>query len=96
VIYRVCIVSLLVGILPVIYAAVFHVSTDLVTYWETHTTRLLFHGIPVVIIWSMFLAAALQLHVYGIYFGYSLLKAWKAARLAAAQSAQPIIKTPLL
>jgi hypothetical protein len=84
--------SLLAGILPVIYAAVFHVSHDLIAYWNTHHTRLVFHGIPVVIIWSMFLAAALQLHTYGIYFAYCLLKAWKAARLAANQP----IKTPTL
>jgi hypothetical protein len=84
--------SFLAGILPVLYAAVFHVQHDLIAYWNTHHTRLVFQGIPVVIIWSMFLAAALQLHVYGIYFAYSLLQAWKAARLAANQP----IKTPLL
>jgi Jagunal, ER re-organisation during oogenesis len=76
------------GILTVGYAAVFHVRHDLAAYWNTHHTRLVFQGIPVVIIWSMFLAAALQIHGYGMYFAYSLLKAWKA-RAAANQPKTP-------
>lgn len=70
--------SLLAGILLVLYAAIFHVQHALITYWNTHQTRLVFQGIPVVILWSMFLAIALQVHGYGIYFASSLLSAWKS------------------
>jgi len=82
--------SVVAGVLPVIYAALFNVKDDLVSYWTTHHTRLVFHGIPVVLLWSMFLVAALQLHGYSIYFAYGLLKAW---RVRAAVVGQP--KTPL-
>ena len=70
--------SLFAGLLVVLHAGVFHVKNDLISFWNTHHTRLVFHGIPVVILWAMFLAAAMQLHVYGMYFAYSLLNAWKA------------------
>lgn len=69
--------SLIGGLLPAIYAAAFDVRGDLMQFWETRQTKLVFQGVPVVILWAMFLAVVIQLHLYGLYFAWSLLSAWK-------------------
>jgi len=62
---------------PTLYAAGLDVRDDLLHFYHTHHSKLMFHGIPVVILWSVFLAAAIQLHIYTLYFAWSLLRAWK-------------------
>jgi hypothetical protein len=71
------------GLLPALYAAGFDVREDLIQYWNTHQAKLTFQGVPVVLLWGMFLAAAVQLHFYGFYFAWSLLSAWKQRTNAA-------------
>lgn len=75
--------SFFCGLLPAAYAAGFDVINDLVDYWNTHQSKLVFQGVPLVLIWSMFLAAAVQLHLYAVYFAWSLLGAWKQRSNAA-------------
>lgn len=75
--------SFFCGLLPALYAAVYDVSPDLMQYWETRQTKLSFQGVPLVLLWSMFLAAAVQLHLYAVYFAWSLLSAWKQRANAA-------------
>ena len=85
-----CVVgSVLCGIVPTLYAGGFDVVDDLLQFYHTHHSKLMFQGIPVVILWSIFLAAAVQLHIYTVYFAWSLLRAWKqrAAELRAHKAA---------
>ncbi len=49
---------------------------DLVAYWETHTAKHLFLGFPVVVLWSMFICIALQVHAFSMYFAKQLSSAW--------------------
>ena len=72
-----CAGSLLCGLVPALYAAGFDVVDDLLHFYHTHHSKLIFQGIPVVILWSVFLAVAIQLHIYTLYFAWSLLRAWK-------------------
>jgi len=81
--------SVLFGLVPTLYAAAFDVFDDLLNFYHTHHSKLIFQGIPVVILWSIFLAAAIQLHIYTLYFAWSILRAWKqrAAELRAHKAA---------
>lgn len=81
--------SLLCGLVPTLYAAGFDVVDDLLQFYHTRHSKLMFQGIPVVILWSVFLASAIQLHIYTLYFAWSLLRAWKqrAAELRAHKAA---------
>lgn len=81
--------SVLCGVVPTLYAAAFDVFDDLLHFYHTHHSKLMFQGIPVVILWSIFLAAAIQLHIYTLYFAWSLLRAWKqrAAELRVHKAA---------
>lgn len=64
------------GLLPVFYA-IYDLSDDLMNYMDTKKASLLFLGYPMIVLWSMFLAIALQVHTFGVYFAYQLSKAWK-------------------
>jgi hypothetical protein len=68
---------ILFGLAPVIYAMVTFVD-DLWDYWETRETKDLFLGFPIVVLWNMFLVITLQLHIFGLYFAWNLMKAWKS------------------
>ena len=63
------------GFLPVVFAIV-DLSDDLVKYWETREAKKLFLGFPSVVIWNMFLAIAVQIHGFGVYFAWQLVSAW--------------------
>lgn len=67
----------LFGLCPIFFA-VYSMSDDLFEYWETRETKQLFQGFPKVILWNMFLVIALQVHMFGLFFAFSLYKAWKA------------------
>ncbi|ESO08962.1 hypothetical protein HELRODRAFT_74654 [Helobdella robusta] len=64
------------GLGPVAYAMV-TLFDELVKYWETRETTKLFLGFPIVVLWNMFLVIALQLHLFGLWFAWNLLRAWK-------------------
>lgn len=64
------------GLLPVLYAF-YDLSDDMVDYWETNDAKL-FHGFPLVVLWNMFLAVVLQIHIFGLYFGWQLIKSWRS------------------
>jgi hypothetical protein len=68
--------TIVFGLLPVIYA-IYDLSDDLATYWDTKKAALQLLGYPMVVLWNMFLAIALQIHVFAVYFAYQLVKAWR-------------------
>ena len=68
--------TLCLGILPVAIAIMTLVD-DLVEYWDTRSSSHMFLGFPVVVLWNMFLAICLQVHGFGLYFGWQLYNAWK-------------------
>jgi len=84
-----CTGSVLCGLVPTLYAAGFDILDDLLQFYHSHHSKLQFQGIPVVILWSIFLASAIQLHIYSLYFSWSLLRAWRqrAAELRAHKAA---------
>ncbi len=49
---------------------------DFVSYWSTKQTNIMFLGFPMIVIWIMFLVICLQLHIFGTYFSFQLLKSW--------------------
>ena len=64
------------GILPILYGF-YDLSDYLKAYvYEKKYTYVLF-GYPAVVVWSLFLAVAVQLHVFALYFAIILLRAWK-------------------
>jgi hypothetical protein len=69
--------TLIFGLGPVVYA-IFATLDDLLAYYEMRETKNLFLGFPVVVMWNMFLVIALQVHAFGLWFGWNLLCAWKA------------------
>lgn len=64
------------GILPVIYGLVDQFD-DILAYYNDrkYTARIL--GYPAVLVWYFFLALAIQIHIFELYFSVNLLKAWK-------------------
>lgn len=65
------------GIAPLFYG-IYSMKDDLFFYWETRETKQLFLGFPKVVLWNLFVAIALQVHVFGLWFAYQLYLAWKA------------------
>ena len=65
------------GLLPVFYA-LYDLADDMVDYLETREGYKKFHGFPLVVLWNMFLALALQIHVFGLYFAWQLIKCWRS------------------
>lgn len=66
------------GVGSVLYA-LYDMSDDVMKYLNTKESTKLFLGYPIVILWSMFLVICLQVHMFGVYFAWNLLKAWTAA-----------------
>ena len=71
--------SIVFGLGPVVYA-MYYLFDDFMAYLNTKEVGLTFQGFPVIVLWAMFLTIALQLHFFGIYFCYQLLKAWRISR----------------
>ncbi|XP_063402990.1 protein jagunal-like isoform X2 [Mytilus trossulus] len=67
------------GLLPIIYGIVDQID-DLYAYLNEKRWSAQFFGYPAVIVWFMFLTAAIQLHGFGLYFSMQLLKSWKINR----------------
>jgi len=64
------------GIIPLMAAIYYHLD-DLLEYIHTRQAANLFHGYPVIVLWYIFLTLTVQLHMFSVYIGYLLLKAWK-------------------
>jgi len=64
------------GVLPVLYGLI-ELFDDLMLYWNErkHTAQIL--GYPAVLVWYLSLIVCLQVHIFAMYFGVTLLKAWK-------------------
>ena len=67
---------------PTIYA-MYDLSDDLSDYWASKKTNILFLGQPMIVIWYMFLVICFQLHIFGVYFSFSLLKDWNLSYMQA-------------
>jgi len=71
-----------VGLAPCLYAATLH-FTDFVTYIQTRDVGALsqvWRGLPVAVLWYIFLTVALQVHAAQIFFAYQLHKSWQRKR----------------
>lgn len=69
------------GLGPVFYG-IYSMLGDLLEYWHTRETKATFFGFPAVLLWNMFLVVALQVHVFGLWFAWTLIDAWKARGIA--------------
>jgi Jagunal, ER re-organisation during oogenesis len=63
------------GILPIIGAGIY-MFPEIVEYWATRKTKETLMGYPLVWMWYIFFALALQLHLFQVYFSHQLRKAW--------------------
>lgn len=71
-----CILGIAIfGLLSLFYA-IYDMSDDLLAYWNSGEAKRQFHDFPVVILWSMFVCIALQLHAFSLYFAKQLIGAW--------------------
>lgn len=69
--------QLIFGILPTVFG-IFDLLDDLVRFFETHETSKTVFGMPVIVLWNMFLAVSLQVQGFALYFAWTLRQAWKA------------------
>lgn len=72
------------GLGPVFYG-IFSLIGDLLEYWDTREARMTFFGFPAVLLWNMFLVIAVQLHVFGLWFAWTLMCAWKSRGIVKKQ-----------
>ncbi|XP_046552800.1 protein jagunal-like [Haliotis rubra] len=68
--------SVVFGIFPVIFGFI-DVADDLGKYYHEKKYTYVMFGYPAVIVWFLFLLVAVQLHIFGLYFGTVLVKAWR-------------------
>jgi hypothetical protein len=71
--------GIIFALAPTVYA-MYDLSDDLKVYWGTKKVGLQFMGFPMIVIWYMFLAICFQLHIFGTYFSFQLLKTWNLAQ----------------
>ena len=71
-----CLGMITFGVIPILYAF-YDLSDDMLAYYDTRKATLLFLGFPVVVLWAMFLTIAIQVHGFGIFFAYQLIRAWR-------------------
>ncbi|XP_060588149.1 protein jagunal homolog 1-like [Ruditapes philippinarum] len=64
------------GILPVLYGVI-ELFDDLVLYYNERKFSTQIVGYPAVLVWYFGLILCLQIHIFSLYFGVNLLKAWK-------------------
>jgi hypothetical protein len=69
--------QLIFGVLPTVFG-IFDLLDDLVRFFNTHETSKTLFGLPIVVLWSMFLAVSLQVQGFALYFAWNLRQAWKA------------------
>jgi len=72
------------GLGPV-FCGIVSMLGDLLEYWDTRETKATFFGFPAVLLWNMFLVIALQVHVFGLWFAWTLMGAWKSRGTAKKQ-----------
>lgn len=71
--------TLLLGVVPVVAAAIY-LFPDLMEYKNTHKSKIIIFGYPMIPLCFMFFAIALQIHVFGLYFAKQLLNAWDSKK----------------
>lgn len=65
------------GIFPTVFG-IFDLLEELLEFFETHQAKKTLFGLPVIVIWNMFLAVSLQVQGFALYFAWHLRKTWKA------------------
>ncbi|KAK6170225.1 hypothetical protein SNE40_018671 [Patella caerulea] len=64
------------GIFPVVFGFI-DLGSDMYAFITERKYTYVMFSFPAVLLWSTFLFVAAQLHIFGLYFGTVLLKAWK-------------------
>ncbi|KAL4233308.1 granulocyte colony-stimulating factor signaling pathway [Mactra antiquata] len=64
------------GVLPVLYGFL-DLWNELVLYYNEKKYAAQILGYPAVLVWYLCLTVCIQLHMFSMYFGVNLLKAWK-------------------
>lgn len=67
--------TIIFGVLPALYG-IWDLFEDMTQYWRTKEAVVQFRGFPMVVLWNMFLAVALQVHGFGLSFAWALWTAW--------------------
>ena len=63
------------GLAPILFIMLFN-ATDLWDFVQKKETKSNFNGLPIIVIWYIFLFIAIQIHLFGLYFARILLKSW--------------------
>lgn len=64
------------GVLPVVFGLI-ELFDDLILYYNERKYSAQILGYPAVLVWYLGLIICAQIHVFTMYFGVNLLKAWK-------------------
>lgn len=64
------------GVLPVLYGLI-ELFDDLMLYYNERKSTARILGYPAVLVWYLGLIICMQIHVFSVFFGVNLLKAWK-------------------
>ena len=64
------------GVLPVIFGLIDQFD-DIILYYNERKYGAQILGYPAALVWYFFLALAIQIHIFELYFSVNLLKAWK-------------------
>jgi hypothetical protein len=76
---------ILVGVLPILTAGGI-MASSFMDYWTRRKTRDMLFGYPLVCLWYIFFAFALQIHLAQLYFAHELRKAWHPPKVTPAKS----------
>ena len=68
--------TLIFGVAPMCFG-LFDLRNDISLYFSDKKYTFEMLGFPAVLLWTIFMAIALQLHLFTLYFGVVLMKAWK-------------------
>ncbi|XP_005097686.1 protein jagunal homolog 1 [Aplysia californica] len=68
--------TIVFGLAPVFFGA-FDLRNDIMLYLQEKKFTYEMFGFPAVLIWSVFMLIALQIHVFALYFSVVLLRAWR-------------------
>lgn len=79
--------TLVFGIAPVCFGA-FDIRKDIMLFWSEKKFTYEMLGFPAVIIWTVFMLIALQLHLFALYFSFVLHRAWKPRPASAKLKAR--------
>jgi len=73
--------NIMFGLVPMLFGA-FDLRNDITLYFQEKKFTFEMFGFPAVLLWSIFMMLALQIHLFTLYFSVVLAKAWRPRTLS--------------